>query len=128
LAERTPELAVTTWGDKSAGREVVKGPEQALEQEVSRYIGAMPVLALEVPDEPGPDSLRGYIERNSIALLSAFHNRELDLPSDDWLGHFCPREKVRRSGLWNNRHVEETYDPAFLGAFERLVVADKDPR
>ena len=32
----------------------------------------MPFLWLEVPDPPGPDSLRGYIERNAIVLLSNY--------------------------------------------------------
>jgi hypothetical protein len=28
---------------------------------------------------------------------------------------------VRRSGLWNNNHVDEAVDPRFLTAFEELV-------
>jgi hypothetical protein len=82
----------------------------------------MPVLALEVPDEPGPDSLRGYIERNSIALLSGFNSGEVDKPSNHWLGHHCPRDRVRRSGLWNNNHVDETYDSQFVGIMEQLML------
>jgi hypothetical protein len=64
---------------------------------------------------------RGYIERNSIALLSNFGKAALDLPSQRWLGRDCPRNRVQRSGLWNQNHVEETYDPSFLGTLERLV-------
>ena len=37
---------------------------------MSRYIGVMPFLHLAVNDEPSPESMRAYLERNSIALLS----------------------------------------------------------
>jgi hypothetical protein len=48
----------------------------ALELDVSTYIGAMPFLWIDVDDEPSPRSLRAYIERNSIALLSNASGRE----------------------------------------------------
>jgi hypothetical protein len=81
----------------------------------------MPFLWLEVPDPPGPDSLRGCIERNAIALLSNYNNPALDPPSSSWLGTHCNREKVRASGLWNQNHVDESYDSSFLDELERLV-------
>ena len=59
-----------TWGiGQNAPREI-KLLEKPLEQSVSQYIRKMPFLWLEVNDEPGPNSLRGYIEGNTIALLS----------------------------------------------------------
>ena len=60
--------------------------EQPLEQRVSRVIGDMPFLWIDIGDEPGPASLRGYIERNTIALLSNFDRLPLDPPSTAWLG------------------------------------------
>ena len=81
----------------------------------------MPFLWLAVEDEPGRGSLRGYIERNAIALLSNYGRHPIDQPSSSWLGHHCNREKVRASGLWNSNHVNEDYDPAFLGVLTRLV-------
>ena len=81
----------------------------------------MPFVWLAVTDPPGPGSLRGYIERNAIALLSNYGKPALDAPSPGWLGHHCNREKVRSSGLWNKNHVDEDYDRAFLDALERLV-------
>jgi hypothetical protein len=39
----------------------------------------------------------------------------------DWLGNYCNRVRVRKSGLWNQNHVEEDYDPAFLDNFAYLV-------
>lgn len=81
----------------------------------------MPFLWLEIDDEPGPDSVRGLVERNSIALLSNFRRAPLDPPSPGWLGHRCNRERVRLSGLWNQNHVEETHASGFLDTLERLI-------
>ena len=49
-------------------REVISPTELPLERSVSEYIGKMPFVWLNVDDPPGGDSLRGIIERNSIAL------------------------------------------------------------
>src|SRR5713101_2297301 len=51
----------------------------------SRYIAVMPFLWLNINDEPGPNSLRGAIEHNTIALLSNHGRMPLDLPSLGWL-------------------------------------------
>ena len=91
-------------------------------QEVSEIIGNMRFLWLGIEDEPGPNSQRGYVERNSIALLSNHNKQPLDQPLKTWLGHYSDRERVRNSGLWNQNHVEETYDYTFLDTFDRLVV------
>jgi hypothetical protein len=88
---------------------------------VTRYVGAMPFLSLAVDDEPGPESVRGFIERNAIALLSNHGRTPLDPPSAGWLGNASNRSLVRGSGLWNQRHVEETHDPTFLDVFEHLI-------
>ena len=111
-----------TWdnGRGSAPREV-RELEQPFEQAVSDVIGEMPVLWLPVEDEPGPNSLRGYIEKNAIALLSNYRRQSIDGPSHSWLGHYCNRERVRTSGLWNSNHVDESYDPEFLDTFAYLI-------
>jgi len=88
---------------------------------VSDYLGNMTLLFLEVPDDPGPDSARGVVERNSIALLSGYREPTQDRPSKSWLGNHSGRERVRRSGLWNNNHVDEIYDPEFLNLFDDLL-------
>ncbi|MCJ7555572.1 MAG: hypothetical protein MUP90_01510 [Gammaproteobacteria bacterium] len=110
-----------TWGESSSVPLEVRQGELPLEQMVSAEIGAMPFLWLAINDEPGPESLRGYIERNAIALLSNYGKHRIDPPSEAWLGNFCERERVRHSGLWNPSHVTETYDPAFLGDLEHLI-------
>lgn len=106
-----------------ADRRALLDAEAALEQAVSRHIGAMSVLWLPVDDAPGPESARGLIERNAIALLSHASGPAPDAPSAGWLGHHCDRERVRRSGLWNQNHVDEAFDPAFLDTFEALIAA-----
>lgn len=112
-----------TWDvGHSASGDVRKG-ELALEQDVSCTIGNMPFVWLAIDDEAGPESLRGYIERNAIALLSNCQKLALDAPSENWLGHRCDRELVRQSGLWNQKHVNERYEPAFLDRLDQLSAA-----
>lgn len=116
---------IPTWGKGNNAAADIRAGEVALEKEVSQTIGAMPFLWLAIDDEPGPNSLRGFIERNSIALLSNYQKPPLDPPSKAWLGHRCDRERVRSSGLWNQNHVNEAHDPEFLTTLERLVSAVK---
>ena len=120
---KEPAYGCPTWAQgKTASREITDG-ERAVERAVSTIIRAMPFLWLAVNDEPGPQSRRGYIERNSIALLSNLGKPHLDAPSPQWRGLSCDRGKarVRDSGLWNQNHVDELYDPRFLDEMARLV-------
>ena len=110
-------------------REALREAEADLERRVSAYVGQMPFLWLEVLDAPGPDSERGRVERNAIALLSHAQSSAADVPSAQWLGGYSDRRLVRAAGLWNNRHVEEDYDDAFLDALATLVRSqDARPR
>lgn len=120
------EHACETWNDrKSVASAEVRAAEMPLEQAVSKYIGAMRLLWLDVDDAPGRDSDRGVIERGSIALLSNYGKAPVDVPSDRWLGHHCASPLVRASGLWNQNHVQERYDRTFLDRLEELVEAGK---
>ena len=132
---RRDSLDIPSWGvaaDMGSAarrlgidRAVLKESERPLEIQVGNHIRSMPFLCLDIDDEPGPESLRGYIERNSIALLSNLNRDEIDTPSQKWLGQYCDREKVRESGLWNNNHVDDCYDPGFLDTFKALVSKTK---
>ena len=113
-----PGTAARRFGVERA--EVTRS-EADLEASVTRYIGAMPFLFLGVEDEPGPASERGLIERNAIALLSAYREAPPDPASTGWLGRSSDRERVRLSGLWNNNHVDEAYDPSFLDLMEMRI-------
>lgn len=128
---------VLSWGQKqdlrTAARslgmtvEELRAGEHRLELAVSVYIGAMPFLWIDVPDSPGPHSRRSIIERGSIALLSNWRKPALDPPSPDWLGLQSDRDRVCASGLWNNQHVDESYDPAFLTALENSIAMTNTP-
>ena len=114
-----------TWGRGNTAPRGVSEAERPMEMKVSRYIGAMPFLFVPILDAPGPDSKRGYIERNAIALLSGYNTAVADTPSPQWLGFHSSRERVRRSGLWNNDHVNEDYSPEFLNVLAGLIDAMK---
>ena len=133
LAKRDSISLPETWGVAGSAGEAarrltcqgtaIKEAEADLESAVNLYVGQMPFLWLSVSDPPGPNSMRGVIERNAIALLSGYGCPAADGPSNDWLGHLSDRDRVRRSGLWNNNHVDETYDPSFLDELELRIDA-----
>lgn len=112
-----------TWGQGNNAARTIREAERELESRVSAVIGHMPFLYLHIDDDPGPQSVRGVIERNAIALLSNSGKTPLDAASKDWLGYRCPRERVQASHLWNQNHVDEAYDPAFLDTLETLIRA-----
>jgi hypothetical protein len=117
------KLLFPTWGAGNSAKGEIRSGEEALERKVSEVIGKMSFIWLPVGDVSGPNSQRGYIERNAIALLSNHGKSPIDQASRDWLGHYSDRERVRNSGLWNQNHVEEGYSPAFLDALDHLVSA-----
>lgn len=109
-----------TWGRGSSATREVRDGERQHESRVSAYLGSMSVLWVDVPDPPGAQSDRAYIERNAIALLSNGLD-PLDRPSDTWLGCHSARLEIRASGLWNVNHVREAYDRDFLDTLEASV-------
>ncbi len=113
----------SSWGIGGSAEALVRTAERELEVEVSDAIGAMSVMCLPIDDEPGPSSMRGYIERNAIALLSNFGRESIDPPSSTWLGRLCSRDRVRQSGLWNQNHVDETPNPDFIPRLRAVVEA-----
>lgn len=115
------ETRCPSWGVGSSAQKEITQKEIAIECMVSEIIRQMPFLYLKIPDEPNPNSLRGYIERNSIALLSNYNRSPVDFPTEDWLGFHCPHSKVGKSGLWNQNHVDEGYAADFIDIFEKLT-------
>jgi hypothetical protein len=112
--------AFATWGAGQSASRLVRDAEVAHEKKVSAHIGSMRILWVDVPDEAGPQSVRGYIERNAIGLLSNRLNPG-DPPSESWLGKESARAEIRESGLWNLNHVADPYEPQFLDHLEALV-------
>ncbi len=125
---RREDAKLGTWGigtslgeaarRAASTRAEVRATEHAVEVRVSQHIGAMPLLWVRCDDSP---SARGFLERNAIALLSNRLSDPVDPPSAGWLGAHSNHVRVRGSGLWNNNHVDEAYDPSFLDVFQCAV-------
>ena len=115
-------LKCDTWGEGSNAPVNTREREHFVEEMVSHYIrNEMPFIFLEINDDPSPASDRAFVERNSIALLSNFQKDIIHPPSEDWLGYNSNRERVQKSGLWNQNHVDETYDPDFLVDLKKYI-------
>ena len=114
------DLWPSSWAEgQTASRDIRLG-EAELEAQVSRLIGAMRVLWLDVDDEPGAASERAYIERNLIGLLS----RAGLLWGGDWhgwLGRHAADWRIATSGLWNLNHVYSKPDADFMERFAEAV-------
>jgi len=80
----------------------------------------MEILWVAVPDEPGPENKRAFLERNLIGLLAG-SRCPADPPSEQWLGRHSPHHGIRHSGLWNLDHLDSEYSPQALDVFERYV-------
>lgn len=123
LAARGGVELPRSWARGSSADPAARDSELGHEKRVSSCIGRMHVLWVPITDPPGSESLRGTVERNAIALLSNYRRQPIDPPSEEWLGRSSARQRVRESGLWNQNHVEEAYDPSFLHTLEALISA-----
>jgi hypothetical protein len=84
----------------------------------------MPFLWVDADDEPSPSSVRAFIERNAIALLSNCGSpANPEAPCDTWLGRQAAAAEIRDSGLWNVNHVRGSYDPASVEALASRAAA-----
>jgi len=116
-----PSESSNHWGLGPNASVHVRDLEYPIEIDVSDYLRNMNFFWIEVDDSPGPNSLRGYIERNSIALLSNFEREMIDKPSETWLGYQTKSEMIMRSGLWNVNHVSDEYNSEFLKIFLKII-------
>lgn len=109
-----------TWSKGQTASVAVRTGEAALEQEVSRAIGEMRILWIDVADDASPGSDRAYLERNAIGLLSraGFLTSKA---SDTWLGRISDDWRISGTGLWNLDHVFLRPDPRFLDVLSRYV-------
>ena len=123
IGQKNSGLMPDSWGQGAIAPKAILNNEHPHEVRVSEHLANMTLLFISIPDASGPDSMRGIIESNAIALLSNYRESSPDKQGSSWLGNYSTRKKVQRSGLWNNRHVDEGYDPAFLNDFEKLIKA-----
>lgn len=115
------------WGEGSSASRERRLDELELEQQASDYIRDLPFLWVKVDDEPGPESDRAYIERNTIALVSNYAKESIDGRENGWLGNASASEAIRQSGLWNVNHVGEQYDPGFLDRLKTAIETTTPP-
>jgi hypothetical protein len=116
-----PDPIEASWAIGSNAPRNVREAEYPLEVAVSHRIRAMPVLWVDVPDEPSVDSDRGVIERGAIGLLSNLGRRPVDVASATWLGRSSKRERIAGSGLWNVNHVDEFSESTWLDVLEARI-------
>ena len=96
LLRRGDCASCVSWGVKgdvsraiahmNSDRATLVAAEAPIERTVSDILGAMFCQWVSIDDAPTHSSLRGFIERNSIALLSNHQRSPLDQASKDWLG------------------------------------------
>jgi hypothetical protein len=122
IAKSSSKWAVPTWGMGQIAPAETQAKERRLEAEVSTIIGNMRVLWLDVPDEPGPQSDRAFLERNAIGLLSRSYVLA-GRRSASWLGNYSPNIKISTSGLWNLNHLNEIPNKDFAEVFSTYVDA-----
>jgi hypothetical protein len=121
LQKMNKQAALPSWGLGQAANQDTKQKEEWLEWQVTQYLGdKMSLLWLDVGDTPSAFSDRAFIERNAIALISNNQN-PIDSPSPNWLGNYSVKVEIRKSGLWNIRHVSDRYDPNFIEIFSEYV-------
>ncbi|HWY63231.1 MAG TPA: hypothetical protein VNW15_15110 [Rhizomicrobium sp.] len=111
--------AIGTWGLPTADKNSLLA-ERELEQAVSKYLADLYVLLIAVPGVSDKNNDRSYLEQNLIALLSN-GCKPLDPPSCDWLGLNSAKREIRKSGLWNVNHVQQSVDPGYLEILEYYV-------
>ena len=105
--------AAPTWGSGATASRAVRTAEAELEREVSRRIGVMPLLWVEVPDR----HQRAAMVAGLIATFAEQADAPVDPPSATWLGRSAPEAAVRASGLWHVDHTDAGPDPAAVAAF-----------
>ena len=95
-------------------------PEHNHTRCISKYIGQMPFLWVQVDCENG-HHMRTRTESNAIKLLSGWRNDRADAPSNEWLGGYSNKPEIEQSGLWNVQHVKGRYECSFLDELEICV-------
>lgn len=125
LRKNSWENDYPAWGHGQTAPTHIKLKEYTIEKMVSEKIGQMPFLWLKVDDAPGRNSIRSYLERNAIALLSNFMLESpsiIDPPSRLWLGNWAKNDYISGSGLWNVDFVTVRYvDESFIDILELKI-------
>jgi len=91
--------------------------EYKIERKISNYIQQnLSFCVFEVNDK----SERLFWERKLIATLASFPEIK---PSENWLGNYSPKEKIKKYGLWQVNHLLDI--PLSENEFEKLLIRIK---
>ncbi|ABD08171.1 hypothetical protein RPB_3475 [Rhodopseudomonas palustris HaA2] len=121
LLTSQPEFGnLKSWGVGQVASKEIRTTESALEAEVSKTLGTMRVLWLDIGDEPAVDSDRAFVEQSSIGLLSRFNVLTPQAP-DEWLGRQSHDYRIFLSGLWNLNYTFRRPHREFLTVLRRYV-------
>ena len=113
LPGSTSEAAVKTWvalKTREPSHRIERDFERDVEERLTQTIGSMLVTWWLVTAH---GSRRKQLEADLIGLLSNYYG-VVDHASTGWLGSCHGDGRIRRSGLWNIKHVKGDYDPAVL--------------
>jgi hypothetical protein len=111
---------VPSWGVGQVADRSIRDAETSLETNVSRCIGSMRILWLDIGDEASPSSDRSFIERNVIGLLSR-SNILRPSKSATWLGSSSTNYRIALGGLWNLNYLFEVPHPKTLDVLSEYV-------
>mgnify|MGYP001644117799 CR=1 FL=1 len=89
--------------------------QQITQQAVTHIREKISFVVFEIKLEEGK---RTDWERRIIATLAKAAKDGFIEPSQGWLGNFSPDPKVRQSGLWQSKHLNE--DPLTSAEFDKL--------
>lgn len=120
IAKSPTKWSVPTWGMGQIAPKETQAKERELEEEVSKTIGQMRVLWLDVPDDSSPQSDRAFLERNAIGVLSRAYVAA-GRHDAHWLGHYSPNINISMSGLWNLNHLNVIPNEHFNDIFASYV-------
>lgn len=114
------DIKCATWAEGQNASKEVRANEQYLERLVSEYIGSLGVIFIDINDDPSAQSLRAFIESNTIAMLSTI-NYSMDFASASWLGYCSNKTEIRNSSLWNINATRATVSSDYFPTLDACI-------
>ena len=85
IGQKSSGLMHDNWGQGQTAPKAIRDNEHPHEVRVSGYLADMTLLFVSIPDASVPDSMRGIIESNAIALLIGCRESSPDKPGSNRL-------------------------------------------
>lgn len=114
------DLDTTSQENKIKNRHLINKPfEKNLEKQISQYIQdnlSFTIFEVNTKDR------RLFWESKLISTLSVYSDIK---PSNNWLGHFSPKEKIRKYGLWQvNELQKEPLNEIEFNELTEIIISD----